>query len=296
MSSRTAGILFSIGTGLLWAVLAIKLKISLDYATAGTIVWLRFVVAFIGLTLLFALRSPKEFFILKSPPKLGVYSGLFLAFNYFAYMKGVEYTSPANAQIMIQIGPLLLVFVGILYFKEGMGRIQKIGFALALLGFALFYGDQLKASQGSNPNFNLGYLWVLAAAVTWTAYGALQKKLMGQYRPQTLNYLIYALSIVVLAPLVQWSEFLTWSPMVWLLMISLGLNTLIAYGFFAEALQRIPASLTSLILSLNPLLTILLMHVLERAQVTWIAAEHLHWLGYLGAVFVVIGVVFAARK
>jgi drug/metabolite transporter (DMT)-like permease len=294
MSERTRGIWFAVLTGLLWAILAIKLKLALDFASAGTIVWFRFVFAFFCLGLYLYIKSPQDLKILRKPPLKGIFAGLFLAFNYYGFMKAVEYTTPSNAQIMIQSGPLLVIVMGVFYFNERMRKIQIGGFTIAGLGFIFFYRDQWNGVH--NANFAMGAFWVLTAALAWAIYAIMQKQLLNQYRPQSLNWLIYGLSLIVLSPLVTWSEFSQLSWPTWILLASLGLNTVLAYGFLAEAFQRIPASLTSLIIAVNPLLTVMIMSVLTYLNVSWMIHEKIHSLGLVGALCVVLGVILAARK
>jgi drug/metabolite transporter (DMT)-like permease len=74
----------------------------------------------------------------------------------------------------------------------------------------------------------------------------------------------------------------------WLLAFC-SINTLVAYGAFAEALAHWQASRVSAILAITPLLslgTIAALHALSPASV---AAERVGAAGYAGAVLVVLG-------
>lgn len=296
VQERSKGLLMASTTALSWAALAIGLKLALSYSSPGTIVWFRMLVAFIGLTSIYLLRSPKQLRILWHPPILGIFAGVCLAANYFGYMKGVELTSASNTQIMIQTGPLTLILIGIFYFKEIPTRQQTIGFLVAATGFFFFYWDQILAAAENSEQFILGDLWIAMAALTWALFATFQKILSPNWTPQQINILIYTIATLALLPLSDTSEMATWSWPVWLLMLALGLNTIIAYGALGEALKRIPASQVSLIISLNPLLTLLLMAGLAFAEVTWIAPEPIDWRGYLGALLVVSGVALAVSR
>jgi drug/metabolite transporter (DMT)-like permease len=77
----------------------------------------------------------------------------------------------------------------------------------------------------------------------------------------------------------------------WLLLAFCGVNTLIAYGCFAEALAHLEASRVSAIIALTPLLTVL---IVQLIPIEGIVAEPLGALSLLGALMVVCGSVAAA--
>ena len=73
-------------------------------------------------------------------------------------------------------------------------------------------------------------------------------------------------------------------------MIGLGLNTLFAYGFLTYALRQAPAHKVSIIITMNPLLTVVIMKILFLMKVSWVDAENTGLSGGLGALSVFAGV------
>ncbi|MDP2115367.1 MAG: DMT family transporter, partial [Bacteroidota bacterium] len=138
MSNQAKGILYTLITVLMWGVLAIALKIASNEIDSPTIVWFRFSLAFSGMFIWMAVSNPKELKILYKPSWLIVISSLALAWNYIGFMLGIQYTSPSNAQVAIQAGPVLLAVLGIFFFKEKISRIQIAGFLLTIVGFWIF--------------------------------------------------------------------------------------------------------------------------------------------------------------
>jgi drug/metabolite transporter (DMT)-like permease len=286
------GLLFAVLTGLCWAVLAIILKYALQFASSGTIVWMRMVWAFLLLLLFFAYarRASLRKVFLKAPWLL-ILGGLLLSVNYFAYMHGLELTSAANAQIMIQIGPLTYLFLGVFYFKEKLRWQQWIGIIIAVTGFSFFYWDQLIGAFKDPNRYAIGNLWILLGAVTWAGFAAIQKHFFTKgWSPAEQNLLVYGLATLALLPMVTPSELPPLDTVQWAVLGLLGLNTLVAYGAFAEANQRAPASYVSLIITCNPLLTIFLLKLLEHFGSTLVEPEPIAARGYLGAFLVVSGV------
>ncbi len=296
MSNQAKGISWAIFTGVCWAVLAIGLKYALQFTHTGTIVWLRMLVAFLLLLgFLLVYRPPLVRKTFSGISITGILAGLFLAGNYFGYLHGLELSTANNAQIMIQMGPIFLLFAGVFYFHEELRWIQWLGIALAFTGFVFFNWDQVLIALGDQKGrYLLGNVWLMGAALIWAFYAILQKIMIQRgWNPQQVNLLLFGVATVVLTPLVTWSDFNGLSAFQWFVLFLLGLNSVVAYGAFAEALNLIPASHVSLIICCNPLLTILLMDLMTRYDVNFVSAEPVAWRGYLGAGLVVSGVAIA---
>ncbi|HMN69240.1 MAG TPA: DMT family transporter [Bdellovibrionales bacterium] len=295
MSQRAIGLWMATVTALSWAVLAIALKFALHKFSSGTIVWTRMALAFAILLVLFTFVRRHWLGILKTPPWAGVLCGVLIACNYYGFMKGIELTSASNAQIMIQLAPMSFALISIFMFGEIPTLVQGTGLVTALTGFGFFYWDQILVAVDDLERFQTGNLWILFAAATWCGFALIQKRLIKTVAPQQFNLLIYGISGVLLAPLTTWPELAHVNAWDIALILFLALNTVVAYGALSEALNRIPASHVSVIIAVNPLLTIAIMWYLTTMQVQWIAGEPIHWRGGLGALLVVVGVILTVR-
>jgi drug/metabolite transporter (DMT)-like permease len=295
MQNHAKGTLYAVITALFWGVLAIALKVADPLASPTTIVWLRFVVAFSVLACWQAFKEPESFKILARPPILLIVATIALCWNYIGFMLGLHFTTPGNAQLFIQVGPILLAVVGLTLYKEPIGRFQVIGFILAVAGLVVFYKDQLNNS-GHGINYTKGILLTLSAAVAWAVYASLQKKLVSKYTPHTLNLFLFGLPVIVYLPFINLAPLLHLQWYWWPLLVFLGLNTLFAYIYVAAALKYTDASKVSIILILNPLITFILMGVLEALDVSWIKAENFTLLSVAGALTVIGGAILVVRK
>lgn len=294
---RRVGLFMAGSCALMWGFLAIAMKIASEEVPTATIVWFRFTLAFAALALMIGARDPGRLRILAAPPLLGLIAALALLGNYLGYMAGLALTTPSFAQILIQTAPLLLAVAGVLIFRERLSRFQALGALLAAGGFALFYYDQHQAQVVPQDTLMRGNLMLLGAAIAWATYAVLQKLLVLRGRaPQDLNLLLYALPALVLVPWVDFELLFAMSPGLWLLMLFLALNTLLAYGALGEALARLPAYQVSLIITLNPLITLATMAGLRAARVSWVPADQVSWIGYGAALLVVLGIAQVLRR
>jgi len=296
LSDSSRGILFASVTALMWGFLAIALKVALKEVDPVTLAWFRFLLAFVLLLIFLGIRSPQSIKILTNPPLLAIIAAIGLAVNYVGYIKGVELTSPSNAQILIQIAPVLLAISGLVFFKEKMTRIQAFGFIMAITGFIVFYKDQLSNLLTSEKIYNTGILVVVGASFTWVVYAVLQKILVRKYNPQSLNLIIYGVPAIILIPFIELQHLFSLSVGMWLLLIYLGVNTFLAYGFLAEAFKLLEANKVGIIVTLNPMITIVTMLTLTYLEVSWIEPERISSLGIFGALLVISGAILAVRS
>jgi len=293
ISTNLKGVLFACLTAFLWGFLPIFLKISLKYLDPSSIVWFRFTFAASVLFIYFLIMDRKQLQIFKRPPVLLVIAALGLGLNYMGFLQGVNYTSPSNAQIIIQTGPILLALVGFVVYKERLNNKQIGGFAIAGIGLILFYQNQLQGFLHDPQAFNKGFLWIEIGAVAWVLYAALQKKLVQKHPAQTLNMFLYGLPALLYTPTVDFPAFADLSLPIWLIVIFLGVNTLVAYGSLAFAFKYTEAYKVSIIVTLNPIITLITMAVLSGLQVNWIKTENLDPISMIGALCVIGGAIIA---
>ena len=296
MQNHLKGIIYAGITALFWGVLAIVLKIIDDKVEPITIVWFRFLLAFMILAAWQAAKNPGSFKILIRPPVLLVIATLALTWNYIGFMMGIHYTTPSNAQLFIQTGPILLALAGIFFFREKITRLQIIGFVIALAGMAFFYRDQLMAFFDVQQKYNLGVIHLLIAAVAWALYAVLQKKLVLKLDIQSLNLFIFGLPVLILLPFVNFASLQHLGLVTWLLLLFGGINTLLSYTTLSKALQLIEASKVSIIIIMNPIITFITMGILTQMNVKWIGHERFSAFSIIGGFLVLSGAVLVAKK
>lgn len=129
----------------------------------------------------------------------------------------------------------------------------------------------------------------MLAAAAWAVYALAQKQLLQRLPSSNAMLLIYCGCAVMFTPFATPRQLLTLSPLHLGMLLFCGLNTLVAYGAFAEALEHWEASRVSAVLTLTPLVTVASVWAVSSVFPTLIAPEHVTMLGLVGAVLVVSG-------
>jgi drug/metabolite transporter (DMT)-like permease len=209
---------------------------------------------------------------------------------------GIHYTTPSNAQLFIQTGPILLAIAGFVFFKEKLNRNQVIGFTLAVLGLSFFYRDQLSAFFDSQGQYKIGVIFTLTSALAWATYAISQKKLVSKYSVDSLNLFLFGFPAVLYLPFVNFAPLADLGFYWWLLLLFLGANTYIAYTCLALALKYTEANKVSVIIILNPIITFITMGILTELNVDWVAHERFSMITILGASLVLTGAFFVSKK
>lgn len=296
MNKSNIGVLLAVTTAVFWGLLAIALKVAVRVVDSYTIVWFRFFFAAIALFIWMWFTDRKSLNILKKPPLMLLVASVALAINYIGFMLGVKYTSPSNAQVIIQISQVLFAIAGIVIFKEKVKKSQIIGFVVLIIGFVLFYMEQLNNMQYKSGDFILGVTFTLVGAITWTFYAIIQKKLLPKYEPKTQNIIIFTLPIFLYLPLVNFNTLGSLNIYWWALLIFLGINTLVAYGCMTASLKYLEANKVSAILINNPIITFIIMAILTAMDVKWIEGENFSLMAWIGALLFIFGAFMVVKS
>jgi len=290
------GLVLSLITVLFWSTLPVALKISLAATDAITLTWFRFLTAGIfTATLIISKNKFNEFKQLNRSQWFWLcLAAAMLIGNYVLFLVGMEMTSPANAQVFIQLAPLLMTLGGVLIFKESFSRFQMAGVVAIIIGLCLFFSDQIK--QIINSEYTLG-IWVMfTAALTWAVYALIQKKLAQVLSSQSILCFIYLFATVVLFFWCDLPSHSNITSLQWWAITYACINTVIAYGAFAEALNHWNASRVGMILALTPVTTLLFINTFAYFFPTLLAGENIQFIGYIGMACIVSGSMLASLK
>jgi drug/metabolite transporter (DMT)-like permease len=286
------GLLLALTTAACWATLPVALKLTLNQLDPFTLTWFRFLLA---AGVMFAWLAARDGLgglrtLGRRSVQLLAVAALGLIGNYVLYLLGVQFTSPANAQLLIQLAPLLMALGGIHVFGERFNAWQWTGLAVIVGGLALFFAEQLQLpGGGGRRGYLVGSLCVIVAAIVWAVYALAQKQLLLKLSSPAILLVIYVTASVVLLPVSEPSALLRLDGLHWALLLFCAVNTLVAYGAFAEALAHWEASRVSAVLALTPMLCLAVAAGVHALWPDAIPAERVGLLGLIGAALVVLG-------
>lgn len=290
------GFLLALSTAALWGVLPIALKIVLEGMDGYTITWCRFVIAAIGLIVFLLLTRgiPKLSSIGRDSWRLLVVACLGLTANYVLCIWGLFHTSPTVMQIVCQFGPFFLLIGGLMIFKERLSWLQTLGLTLLVVGLLVFFNRSLATLVDFSTDLGLGVALLVLASVGWAFYGLAQKQLSGRLRSQQILAFIYVGAVAVLAPVASPSKLGNLNALQLWALLFCGINTLLAYGAFAEAVKHWAVTRVGAVLALTPLFTLISMMLAERWIPHLVRPEDLNGIAVFGALIVVAGSMLCA--
>jgi len=285
------GLALSLLTVFLWGILPIALAVTLQALDVYTVIWFRFLVSFILLSVYLGVRGelPKLRQLHSSSWKLLAIATLMLGGNYLLFMQGLALTSPANAEVLIQLATLLLGLGGLVIFQERYTLGQWIGVSVLSCGYIVFFREQLTNLITAHGTYIFGSSLVVLGASVWAVYALAQKQLLQSLSSPHIMMLIYGGCALLFTPLAKPATILQLNNLHLGMLIFCALNTLIAYGAFAESLEHWEASRVSAVLTLAPIVTLIAVELVAIFTPTLIPAENITFIGFIGACLVVAG-------
>ncbi len=285
------GLSLALVTTFLWGLLPIALKDVLVVMDPYTITFYRFFSSGVLLLIWLAARKglPRRKQFIGWTPLVLLASACGLTLNYGGYLTGLDLLEPKAAQILIQLAPFLLLLGGVWFFKESFSWLQGLGSLTLLIGLLLFFNQRFELLSVADGHYTQGLLWVVFAAVTWAVYALLQKLLLKNFTSVQLMMMINLFGGIAFWTLATPSQVTGLTPWQWAMLIFCCLNTVVAYGAFAEALAHWEASKVSAVLAMTPLVTIWVLDFMAWQWPQYYQSEHLNWLALLGAALVILG-------
>ena len=283
-------------TAVLWGILPIGLKVALTDLDAWTLTWCRFAGSLLILGIWLGRRGELPVALLRDrkiwrwllPGCLG------LTGNYVLYVLGLQYTSPAVTQTVIQIAPLLLLVFGMFIFHERFSRLQWLGFGALVFGLAVFFNRRLPELLNPAEGWSFGILLLFVSAISWAIYGVSQKQLLRHLSSAQILFLMYVGATLLLLPFARLGDLPGLHRQAFFAVLFGVANTVVAYGAFGLALEVWDVSRVSSVVAAAPLFTLAGSKLGVRAAFTWVTPESLNLLSVAGALCVVAGGMISA--
>ena len=213
------------------------------------------------------------------------------SFNTLVYM-GLHHTTTTNALLLNSCIPVLIMFFGVLFYRQTLLPAQIGGLVLSMSGVLsiILHGewDNLLAMQ-----FNSGDLIVFAAMICWALYTLWMKTLPTEINRIGLMAVQIIIGLVALTPLWLWETAsgaeIVFSPSALLALAYVGLfPSVAAYLLYTMAVEKVGPVRTGLSVHLIPVFGVLL-------SVLFLS-ETLHSYHLIGIALIACGLVLSDRK
>jgi drug/metabolite transporter (DMT)-like permease len=175
-------------------------------------------------------------------------AGLSLTITTVLFMLANKMTSAANAIVLQYTSPVFIILLTLLIDKQKPRKRDIFAILGVLIGISIFFFDQFKSGQ------YLGDLIALASGLSFAAVFFANK--LPNASPIDATYLGNLLSLLILPFILFDQSFIqNQSPTIWLLIILMGVFQLgFGYIFFSLGIKQTPATTSSIIATLEPIL------------------------------------------
>lgn len=175
-------------------------------------------------------------------------AGLSLTVTTVLFMLANKMTSAANAIVLQYTSPVFIILLTLIIYKQKPRKRDLFAIIGVLIGISIFFLDQFKSGQ------YLGDLIALASGLSFAAVFFANK--LPNASPIDATYLGNLLSLFILPFILFDQSFIqNQSPTTWLLIILMGVFQLgFGYIFFSLGIKQTPATTSSIIATLEPIL------------------------------------------
>jgi drug/metabolite transporter (DMT)-like permease len=248
----------------------------------------------IGATLLFwavSFFGPKEKIQLNDLPRIIAAAFFGVALNMLTFFKGLSYTSPISAAVIMVTTPIIVMILSAIIIKEKIKTRKIIGILIGLFGtgFLILYGKSI----GNASNASLGNLLVFINAVSYAFYLIVVKKLMDKYNAFTFVKWIYAFGLLMVLPFgfneyreIQWTIIPT--HILWEIAFVVVFTTFLTYLFNLVSMRELKPTTVAVFIYLQPLFATIFAISLGKDELTLVKI--------ISAILIFIGVYLVTQK
>ena len=254
-----------------------KLKFALSMAIFGSIglfsiktglpsielVFVRCVCASVLLGLIWGFHSLKtkdqtktKLVIPRKEYLLALLCGVFLVINWVFFFRSFEVMPITVAVSIYHLAPVIVLLLGIFIFKEKITGLGLLFFFICFLGTLLVGGIHQHTSIADF--LSNGVLWAFAAAFFY-ALTSITGKGIQNLSPLVTTVIQTTLGIILLFPLVDWSNFMHLTFKNWLYILVTGfIHTGFVFYLFFSGLRELKAQTIAILVFIDPIVAILL--------------------------------------
>ncbi|MGE5455471.1 MAG: DMT family transporter [Methylocystaceae bacterium] len=281
MASKQSAMIAGIAAAVIWGLSFIFTKQVLSYVTPFELGGIRYLLAALSITLLWALGLIKLTIGRQGIRELLIIALLQPVIYFVGETYGVAYTTAAEAGVTISLIPIFVPVLSVFMLKEKVGWKQALFTGLAILGVITIVAVGSGNQGVANDHHALGVALLMVAVLSGSLYNIASRSAAARYSPVDITFIMMWAGAIVLNGLAIMEGTLHGSPLGYLrelgqlpvLVSTLYLGVISSLGaFFAInfALSKLPASQVAVFLNLIPLVTLLASVIFYREILgTW---------------------------
>ena len=194
-----------------------------------------------------------------------------IAINQMFFLKGITYTTPIHASLLILLTPLLITVFAFWVLKEKVTIAKIAGLVLGIGGAVLLILSKERSVHASN--YLLGDMLIVVNAVSYTFYFIMAKPLMQNYPPLHVIRWVFTFGLIMILPF-GWKELISiqWPQLNWTHYVSLFtiifFGTFLAYFFNIYGIQQLGAGITGSYIYTQPIFAALIATLFLKESLT----------------------------
>ncbi len=193
MKNKTiAATIAALGAQIIFGFSFMSTKLALNYTSPITVIADRYIVAFLGLTIVMLLTKTK-IKLNKNIWKL-ILMSFFQPVLYFLFESyGIEMTTSSFSSVMISLIPVVSMFSGIIFLRETPSKMQYVFTALSVFGVCIM----ALVGKAEGTVTVLGVILLLGAVVSSVAYNTLSRKISEEFSVKERTYAMTTIGLIV---------------------------------------------------------------------------------------------------
>jgi drug/metabolite transporter (DMT)-like permease len=259
---------------LVWGGSFVATKIALEYVSPITVVWLRFAM---GVAILGAAVLARRQLSLPGTRDLGYFALLgFIGVTFHQWLQstGLTTAQATTTAWIVATTPVFMALLGLLLLKERLDWARWVGIFLAAAGVLLVVSRGDLAALSAGKLATPGDLLILISAPNWAVFSVLSRRGLQTHPAARMMFFVMGFGWLFITALFLAGPGLSEIDQLgmdgWLAIGFLGIACSgVAYIFWYDALQALPASQVGAFLYLEPLVTTLLAASLLNESLTW---------------------------
>ena len=256
-----------------WGASFIATKVAVGEASPNTIVWLRFAMGVIILGWAVFSRKQFKWITLKELGYFSLLGFLGITFHQWLQSNGLVTAQATTTAWIVATTPIFIALLGWLVLKERLGWFRVAGIALAALGVLLIVSKGDLNSLTIGKFGTVGDYLIMISAVNWAVFSVLSRDGLKDHPAARMMFYVMTLGWIFLSILFVagsgFNELNRLTSSGWIAVIFLGVFCSgIAYIFWYDALQEIPASRLGVLLYIEPLVAVVVAAIILGEAIT----------------------------